>query len=110
MDLTTCIVAAVVFLVIYLWMQAADPRLPPSPVRPLPIVGHLFSLASNTRPQFKEWRERCGDIYSLYLGSKLVVVLNGYNLIKEALVKKADAFSDRPPFFLDKVMSLSFLK
>ncbi|BFZ06896.1 hypothetical protein BsWGS_09935 [Bradybaena similaris] len=101
MELTTLIAAVVVFLVIYLWFQRRDPRLPPTPVRPLPIVGHLFSVAQDTRPLFQEWRKRCGDIYSLYLGSALVVVLNGYDLIKEALVKKADAFSDRPPFFID---------
>jgi hypothetical protein len=37
------------------------------------------------------------------MGGKLVVVLSSYDLIKEALVKKADSFSDRPPFFLNKV-------
>lgn len=40
---------------------------------------------------------------SLYLGDALVVVLNGYELIKEALVKNADVFSDRPVFFMDLV-------
>ncbi|CAG5115331.1 unnamed protein product [Candidula unifasciata] len=106
MELTTWIVALLVFLVIYLWLQRPDPRLPPSPVRPLPVVGHLFSMARDTRPQFREWRKQCGDIYSLYMGQYLVVVLNGYDLIKEALVKKADAFSGRPQFFVDTATTL----
>ncbi|CAG5115330.1 unnamed protein product [Candidula unifasciata] len=103
MELTTCVVAFVVFLVIYLWLHRSDPRLPPTPVRALPVVGHLFSLAQDTRQQFKQWRKQSGDIFSLYLGQSLVVVLNGYDLIKEALVKQAEFFSDRPPFFIDTV-------
>lgn len=37
------------------------------------------------------------------MAGKLVVVLNSYNLINEALVKKADYFSYRPSFFSDQV-------
>ncbi|BFZ06912.1 hypothetical protein BsWGS_09951 [Bradybaena similaris] len=106
MELTTFLVAVVMFLIAYFWFQRPDPRLPPSPLRPLPIFGHLFYMSSDPRTQFKGWRKRCGDIYSLYMGRTLVVVLNGYDLIKEALVKKADAFSARPPFFLDKCIGL----
>nr|KAG5708870.1 hypothetical protein BaRGS_009279 [Batillaria attramentaria] len=32
----------------------------------------------------------------MYIGSQLVVILNGYKVIKEALIKQADVFSDRP--------------
>ncbi|CAG5115333.1 unnamed protein product [Candidula unifasciata] len=106
MEVTTWILATVVILVIYLWLQRPDPRLPPSPVRPLPLVGHLFSMARDTRPQYAEWRKRVGDIYSLYMGNTLLVVLNGYDVIKEALVKKADVFSDRPPLFVDAATGL----
>ncbi|CAG5125151.1 unnamed protein product [Candidula unifasciata] len=106
MELTTLLVAVVVFVVAYAWFQRPDPHLPPSPRRPLPIFGHLFYMSSDPRTQFKGWRKQCGDIYSLYMGKTLVVVLNGYDLIKEALVKKADVFSDRPPFFLDKTIGL----
>ncbi|CAG5125150.1 unnamed protein product [Candidula unifasciata] len=101
MELTTLVVAAIVFLVAFTLFRRTDPRLPPSPMRPLPLVGHLFYMASDPRPQFKNFRKQCGDIYSLYFGSALVVVLNGYDLIKEALVKNADVFSDRPPIFMD---------
>nr|KAG5693493.1 hypothetical protein BaRGS_006483 [Batillaria attramentaria] len=48
------------------------------------------------RPKFREWRRQYGDVFSLYMGGRLVVVLNGYDVIKEALVKNADVFSDRP--------------
>uniref|UniRef100_A0A0B7AKA1 Cytochrome P450 n=1 Tax=Arion vulgaris TaxID=1028688 RepID=A0A0B7AKA1_9EUPU len=59
------LVAVVVFLIVFLWIRRVDPRLPPSPMRPLPVVGHLFSMACDSRPQFSEWRQRCGDIFTL---------------------------------------------
>ncbi|BFZ06901.1 hypothetical protein BsWGS_09940 [Bradybaena similaris] len=101
MDLTVMLVSAVVCLIIFFWFRRTDPRLPPSPMRPLPVVGHLFYMSPDSRTQFPEFRKRCGDIYSLYLGGFLVVVINGYDLIKEALLKKGESTSDRPPYFLD---------
>ncbi|GFO10055.1 cytochrome p450 ii f2-like protein ii [Plakobranchus ocellatus] len=38
-----------------------------------------------------------GDIFSLYIGSRLYVVINECKLIREALVANADALSNRPP-------------
>ncbi|CAG5115332.1 unnamed protein product [Candidula unifasciata] len=106
MELTTWIVSVVVILAIYIWLQRPDPRLPPSPVRALPIVGHILSMSRDTRSQLRAWRHCCGDIYSLYMGNTLVVVLNGYDLIKEALVTRADIFSDRPSLFVDMASGL----
>ncbi|BFZ07132.1 hypothetical protein BsWGS_10171 [Bradybaena similaris] len=37
------------------------------------------------------------------MAGKLVVVLNGFDVMKEAFVKKADVFSDRSPVFFDQV-------
>ena len=37
-----------------------------------------------------------GNIYSIFIGHKLVVILNGYEVIKDALTNHADVFSDRP--------------
>jgi cytochrome P450 len=101
MDVFTLLIAGVVLIVAFLWFQRADPRLPPCPVQPLPIVGHFFHLKEDTRPLFQEWRQKCGDIYSIYMGGAVLVVLNGYDLIKETLIKRPEVFSDRPPYFVD---------
>lgn len=37
-----------------------------------------------------------GNIYSFYLGPHLVVVLNDFRSVREALVQQAEVFSDRP--------------
>jgi cytochrome P450 family 2 subfamily J len=100
------LIAAIVFLVVYLWLHRPDPSLPPFPKTPLPIVGNLFHLGENPRPQFKKWRKQYGDIFSLKMGGTLTVVLNGFDVIKEALVKKADVFSDRTPVFFDQASGL----
>jgi cytochrome P450 family 2 subfamily J len=94
--------AAIIFLAIYLWSHRPDPRLPPFPRTPLPIVGNLFHLEEDSRKQFKTWRKQCGDIFSVNAVGTQIVVLNGFDVIKEALVKKADYFSDRPPVFFDE--------
>ncbi|GFO03034.1 cytochrome p450 subfamily 2 j19b, partial [Plakobranchus ocellatus] len=38
-----------------------------------------------------------GDIFSVCFGSQIFVVINGYKLVKEALVKNAEFMSARPP-------------
>uniref|UniRef100_A0A0B7BIS2 Cytochrome P450 n=1 Tax=Arion vulgaris TaxID=1028688 RepID=A0A0B7BIS2_9EUPU len=102
MELTTLLLAVVVFLIVYFWFRRPASDLPPSPSYRLPIVGHLFHISHDSRSTFRKWRQQYGDIYSLYMGETYVVVLNGFNMIKETLVKKGDVCSDRPPFYGDQ--------
>ncbi|KAL5007451.1 hypothetical protein ScPMuIL_016257 [Solemya velum] len=73
------------------------PGIPPGP--PLtPILGNLPQILTNNQQQlYERLRDKFGDIFSLYIGNQLVVILNGYDLIKTAFVKNADVISDRPP-------------
>ncbi|KAI8747689.1 cytochrome P450 2B1 [Biomphalaria glabrata] len=105
MDLYTLGLIFFTSLLVYAYYRLSNKTLkvPPCPVRPLPIVGHLLTLKADQRPQFKQWREKCGDIFSVYLGSKLLVVINDFQLIKDTFVKRADDFSDRPVMFLDEM-------
>ncbi|BFZ13148.1 hypothetical protein BsWGS_16188 [Bradybaena similaris] len=96
MDIITCLIGLAAIVAFFCWVRGHDPSLPPCPVTPLPFIGHLLYMKGNPRPYFKKWRKQCGDIYSLYMGRALVVVLNGYDLLKEALVTHEDTFSDRP--------------
>ena len=40
--------------------------------------------------------QRIITIYRFRLGSTNVIILSGYDVMKEAIVEKADYFSDRP--------------
>ncbi|KAM9323979.1 cytochrome P450 2A5-like [Gastrophryne carolinensis] len=70
-------------------------NLPPGPT-PLPIIGNLLQLKSGRlMDSFKEIREKYGDVYTIYLGPRRVVVICGYDAVKEALVDQGDVFGMR---------------
>nr|XP_042716997.1 cytochrome P450 2F3-like [Chrysemys picta bellii] len=69
--------------------------LPPGP-RPLPLLGNLLQF--DTKDMAKSLltlSERYGPVYTLHLGPQRMVVLCGYQVVKEALVDQAEAFSGR---------------
>lgn len=77
--------------------------IPPGPLR-LPVVGNMLSLASGDMLQcFQDLRKTYGDVFSLYIGKEVVVVLNGYGTIHGALVRKGSQFVHRPPSALKNI-------
>ena len=101
LDPTTFLLGGVLVLFLLWWLSTRRPAgLPPGPSFALPLLGHLHLLDKDPRAQFQAWRHQYGDVFSLYMGGRLVVVLNGFPVIKEALVKFADVFSDRPHIFI----------
>ncbi|KAF3834880.1 hypothetical protein F7725_027438 [Dissostichus mawsoni] len=76
---------------------------PPGP-RGLPIVGNMFSVDyQRTHESMTELAGTYGDVYSLRMGQSWMVVLNRFEVLKEALVTQGDSLSDRPdlPLFVD---------
>ena len=99
-DLMTLLLGGVLSLSLLWWLSTRrPPGLPPGPGPALPLLGHLHLMDKDPRAKFRAWRRQYGDVFSLYMGGRLVVVLNGFPVIKEALVKFADVFSDRPHTF-----------
>ncbi|XP_034032992.1 cytochrome P450 2D15-like [Thalassophryne amazonica] len=87
-----------VFLVILLLFLCHTPRpknFPPGP-RPIPIFGSFVRL-NLERPieDLERLAKQYGNIFSMYIGSRPGVVLNGTKVIKEALITKAADCSDR---------------
>ncbi|GFR77479.1 cytochrome P450 2U1 [Elysia marginata] len=89
------IVTLCVVLVVRGWLDVPQ-NIPPFPVRPLPIVGHIPYMV-DPRKTLMAWRKTAGDLFSVYLGSTLVVVISSYDLLRETLVKQAEFFSERHP-------------
>nr|KAF6274076.1 cytochrome P450 family 2 subfamily D member 6 [Pipistrellus kuhlii] len=72
-------------------------RYPPGP-RPLPGLGHLLHLDfRDMLRSVSQLRSRFGDVFSLQLAWTPVVVINGLEAVREALVQRSEDTSDRPP-------------
>ncbi|PIO29304.1 hypothetical protein AB205_0040940, partial [Aquarana catesbeiana] len=99
-----CIVTCV-FLAIFLYGQKQNvhKNYPPGPPT-FPIIGNVH-IISMEKPYvtFHELAEKYGSVYSLQIGTQKMVVLSGYETVKDALVNHAEAFAGRPhvPVFLD---------
>ncbi|MCJ8734451.1 hypothetical protein PDJAM_G00235500 [Pangasius djambal] len=89
------VVFCVCLFVLFIRIQRPK-NFPPGP-QPIPIFGNLFHInIKNPLKDFGKLAEQYGNIYSLYIGTKPVVVLNGLKAIREALVTKSADFSGRP--------------
>ena len=77
---------------------------PPGPFG-LPIVGSLLHLGDSPHFALSKMARYYGSVFSIRLGCRNVIVLNSQYVIKEALSKRADHFSSRPPFHSFQISS-----
>ena len=111
------IVALTVFFIVYYFVRFYQKRrrlasIPPGP-KPWPVVGNFggflvpsfiqrrFGQQSGRRDRnavafLTELADVYGNVYSLFVGSQLIEVLNGYDVVKDALSNHPEVFSDRP--------------
>ena len=100
-NLGTVLVAFVVFVVAYNYVvKESWKRLPPGPPV-MPLLGSLPFLGfdPDIREPLIKMARKYGDVFTIYMGMRRVVVLNGYEAIKEAFVRKGHAFSGRPDVY-----------
>uniref|UniRef100_A0A1S4M0Y8 Cytochrome P450, putative n=1 Tax=Ixodes scapularis TaxID=6945 RepID=A0A1S4M0Y8_IXOSC len=66
---------------------------------PLPLVGNLLSLRGETPLHLKaeQWHRRYGDPFTMWMGEKPMVMLNSYQVLREAFVDKRHEFAGRFP-------------
>ncbi|XP_012727917.3 cytochrome P450 2G1 [Fundulus heteroclitus] len=102
---TTLLLAALIGLVWFFSVKSHQKyRLPPGP-NPFPLIGNLPQIDKNAPfKSFLEFSKLYGPVMTLYLSWQRVVVLVGYDAVKEALVDQADDFTGRAPVpFFHKV-------
>ncbi|XP_065527870.1 cytochrome P450 2H2-like [Lathamus discolor] len=68
---------------------------PPGPFA-LPLAGNILQLNPKNLPEsMKKLSEKYGPVFTIHLGPRKIVVLYGYDVVKEALIDQADDFSGR---------------
>lgn len=64
---------------------------------PLPVVGNLLTLSKEKEVHKKAitWSKYYGDPFTVWMGSQPMIVLNGYEVIKEGFVDRRHDFAGR---------------
>ncbi|CAI9592765.1 unnamed protein product [Staurois parvus] len=98
MDLVTVLlfIVVILFLATVYNDQKQDKNYPPGP-KPLPIIGSLH-MVNPMSPQkdFMKLSKKYGPVFSIQLGLEKLVVLCGYDTIKDALINHSEEFYERP--------------
>ncbi|NXM72318.1 CP2C8 protein, partial [Serilophus lunatus] len=102
MDLLGAAIVALLFCIAFLlsffavWkVRSGKGKMPPGPA-PLPILGNLLQVKpSNLAKTLEKLSKEYGSVFTVHLGSDPVVVLHGHDVVKEALVDRADEFASR---------------
>ena len=93
-------ISLIVFLIaaVAIWYINSSKNQPPGPLS-LPIIGSPVALSEPMHLVFEELARKYGPVMFLQFGNRPTVLLNTAASIKEAFVKKAADFSDRPAFY-----------
>ncbi|XP_073530074.1 cytochrome P450 2C1-like isoform X2 [Phyllobates terribilis] len=98
-DIITLVLLAVIFIllskVFYNQKKDKNKNFPPGPNR-LPIIGnlHIFDV-KNPSKTFTQLSNKFGPVFSVQLGMQKMVVLHGYDAVKDAFMNHAEELSDR---------------
>lgn len=90
--LLLCLVSLVLLEIFRL--SSSKSRNPPGPT-PLPFVGNILQFMKDPLNATRS-TVQYGDLCSVYIGRRPMIVLNNIEVVKEALVQKGTVFSGRP--------------
>ncbi|KAI1121293.1 cytochrome P450 [Nemania abortiva] len=78
--------------------------LPPGPPT-LPIIGNIHQLpTSEPHKQFQKWAKEYGPVFSLVLGTQVLIVLSSDVAIKELFDKRSAIYSDRLEMYIGQTL------
>ncbi|XP_069830377.1 uncharacterized protein [Dendropsophus ebraccatus] len=95
----TIVLLVIIFLfftkVFYNQKENKYKNFPPGP-KCLPIIGnlHIFDIKDPSKT-FTQLSNKYGPVFSIQLGMQKVIVLYGYDAVKDAFVNHAEEFTDR---------------
>ncbi|KAM3929488.1 cytochrome P450 2C23-like [Leptodactylus fuscus] len=89
-----------------IWIRRKGRRstFPPGPT-PLPLLGNLLQINfKNIVEEFIQLGSKYGPVSMIHLGPKKMVILNGYDVVREAFLEKGEVFSDRPSLAIPEMV------
>ncbi|GLT73331.1 hypothetical protein SLA2020_451990 [Shorea laevis] len=103
--LTSFLLLLTLVWVLKAWRRAKVQKLPPGPWK-LPLVGNLHNLLGSpqTHHSFRELARKHGPLMHLQLGQVPAIVVSSPRIAREVMKTHDLAFSQRPEFFLPKIM------
>ncbi|KAL5360220.1 cytochrome P450 [Aspergillus floccosus] len=102
---TLLAVTALILVVSRLISTGRRPKnYPPGPPT-LPIIGNIHQMPTcDAHLQFQQWAREYGPIYSLILGSKVLVVLSSDEAVKSLLDKRSGIYSHRQEMYIGQTL------
>ncbi|CAA0841006.1 cytochrome P450- family 81- subfamily D-polypeptide 5 [Striga hermonthica] len=83
-------------------------KLPPSPARALPILGHLHLLKAPIHRTYHRLAQRAGPIFSLRLGRRLAVVVSSSDIVEECFTRNDIVLANRPRLMIGKYIGYNY--
>ncbi|KAI4851001.1 cytochrome P450 [Aureobasidium sp. EXF-8845] len=75
---------------------------PPGPPT-IPILGNIHQMPRrDAHLQFQKWANQYGPVYSLMLGTRVLVVLSSDQAVKDLLDKRSAIYSARPDMYISQ--------
>ena len=104
MDYLSLVLLTIIIVLSYVILVRRKSDLPPGP-RGWPLLNNYGYVHNKNglRKKLAALRDQYGDIFSLRFMLTDVIVLNGPDVIRHALITNADDFSERPQLFTSRV-------
>ncbi|KAK3084946.1 hypothetical protein FSP39_021877 [Pinctada imbricata] len=102
---TYILLFSVIVLLFALWRRNRRGNdWPPGPPT-LPLLGNINVNFEDLPAEFRKFRQQYGDVFSLIIGTKTVIVINGLHTLKEFFVTNGDKTNDRPDTMFTRDMA-----
>lgn len=101
---TEFLLATVVFYFIFMAIKSSRKQIPQGlkePPGPMgyPLIGNILEMGKNPHLSLTQMRKKYGDVMKIRLGTTPILVLSGFETIKQALVKQGADFMGRPDLY-----------
>ncbi|XP_056376381.1 cytochrome P450 2C23-like [Hyla sarda] len=102
----TMLLVFVLTFLVTMWAKRKrqQSKFPPGPT-PLPLIGNMLQINfRNIVEEFVQFGSKYGPVSMAYLGPKKMLILNGYDVLREAYMEKGEVFSDRPSLAIPEMV------